>query len=91
VRENTERPVTASLGTNVLVGQNMTRLRDEVGSILAGKTRPGQVPPLWDGHAAERVAAVVELWIGSGHQTDSTAGWPYARLVWRRHHRSRMQ
>lgn len=60
VRENTERPVTVTLGTNTLVGQNMERLRAEVGRILAGDGKRGQVPPLWDGHAAERIANVIE-------------------------------
>ena len=61
VRENTERPVTVTLGTNTLVGQNMDRLRAEVGRILAGDGKQGQAPPLWDGHAAERIANVISL------------------------------
>ena len=65
VRENTERPVTVILGTNILVGQNMERLRAEVGRILAGDGKQGQVPPLWDGHAAERIAnVIIEVWAG---------------------------
>jgi UDP-N-acetylglucosamine 2-epimerase (non-hydrolysing) len=59
VRENTERPVTVILGTNHLVGQDMKRLRTEVARILAGDQKRGQIPPLWDGHAAERIAAAV--------------------------------
>jgi UDP-N-acetylglucosamine 2-epimerase (non-hydrolysing) len=59
VRENTERPVTVILGTNHLVGQDMKRLRAEVARILAGDQKRGQIPPLWDGHAAERIAAAV--------------------------------
>jgi len=60
VRENTERPVTVTLGTNTLVGQDMHRLRAEVARILAGEGKRGQVPPLWDGHTAERIANVIE-------------------------------
>jgi UDP-N-acetylglucosamine 2-epimerase (non-hydrolysing) len=60
VRENTERPVTVTLGTNILVGCDMQRLRTEVNRILAGAGKRGQVPPLWDGHAAERIAEVIE-------------------------------
>jgi UDP-N-acetylglucosamine 2-epimerase (non-hydrolysing) len=59
VRENTERPVTVSLGTNRLVGRDMDRLRSETRRILRGENRKGQVPPLWDGHAAERIATVI--------------------------------
>jgi UDP-N-acetylglucosamine 2-epimerase (non-hydrolysing) len=59
VRENTERPVTTTLGTNILIGRYMERLRIEVIRILAGNRKQGQVPPLWDGHAAERIAAAI--------------------------------
>jgi len=62
VRENTERPVTTTVGTNILVGEDMQRLESEVKRILAGKGKQGQVPPLWDGHAAERIADVVRSW-----------------------------
>lgn len=59
VRENTERPITATLGTNILVGQNMERLRSETARILNTGTRQGQIPPLWDGKAGERIADVI--------------------------------
>jgi UDP-N-acetylglucosamine 2-epimerase (non-hydrolysing) len=59
VRENTERPVTISSGTNVLVGRDPERIRMEVNKVLAGKWRKGSIPDLWDGHAAERIADVL--------------------------------
>jgi UDP-N-acetylglucosamine 2-epimerase (non-hydrolysing) len=59
VRCNTERPVTTSVGTNVLVGQDMGRLLTEARRILAGKGRRGEVPELWDGRAAGRIADLV--------------------------------
>ncbi len=59
LRQNTERPVTVSLGTNVLVGQDGERLRAELRKILEGKAKTGTVPPLWDGHAGERIARIV--------------------------------
>jgi UDP-N-acetylglucosamine 2-epimerase (non-hydrolysing) len=59
VRENTERPITVTLGTNTLVGRDMERLRLETQRILRGQGRKGQVPPLWDGHAAERIAGLL--------------------------------
>lgn len=59
VRENTERPVTVSLGTNILVGRDWNRLKQEVRSILAGKSRKGALPPLWDGHAGQRIAEII--------------------------------
>jgi UDP-N-acetylglucosamine 2-epimerase (non-hydrolysing) len=59
VRENTERPITVTLGTNTLVGRDPRRLRAGVENILGGGARKGQVPPLWDGRAGERIAAVL--------------------------------
>ena len=59
LRENTERPVTVTFGTNVLVGRDPDKLRSEVSRVLAGQAKKGTVPPLWDGHAGERIAAVV--------------------------------
>ena len=59
VRENTERPVTITSGTNTLVGRDPHRLESEVDRILAGKQTQGNRPELWDGHAAERMAAII--------------------------------
>ena len=59
MRENTERPITVSLGTNVLVGRDPEKLRTEFGRVLAGKQKRGTIPPLWDGHAGERIADVL--------------------------------
>jgi UDP-N-acetylglucosamine 2-epimerase (non-hydrolysing) len=59
VRENTERPVTVTHGTNTLVGTNMELLRREVDRILAGHGKGGRIPPLWDGSASERIADLV--------------------------------
>jgi UDP-N-acetylglucosamine 2-epimerase (non-hydrolysing) len=56
LRSNTERPVTVTMGTNVLIGQDLGRLSSELLKILAGKGKKGMLPPLWDGHAAERIA-----------------------------------
>ncbi len=62
MRENTERPVTITLGTNILVGQDTEQLRAEVMQILAGNRKRGAAPPLWDGHASERIADVINAW-----------------------------
>jgi UDP-N-acetylglucosamine 2-epimerase (non-hydrolysing) len=61
VRNNTERPVTVSMGTNILVGQDADRLREGLAKILSGHAKHGTVPPLWDGHAGERIADVVTM------------------------------
>lgn len=56
LRENTERPITVTMGTNLIIGSDYARLEREVNVILAGNAKKGKVPPLWDGHAAERIA-----------------------------------
>jgi UDP-N-acetylglucosamine 2-epimerase (non-hydrolysing) len=59
VRENTERPITVSMGTNVLVGRDREKLRAELSRVLSGKGKKGTVPPLWDGRAGERIADIL--------------------------------
>jgi UDP-N-acetylglucosamine 2-epimerase (non-hydrolysing) len=60
VRENTERPITVTEGTNTLVGLNSERLKDEARQILSGKRKQGRVPALWDGQAARRIVGTLE-------------------------------
>ena len=62
MRENTERPVTVSMGTNRLIGRDMGRLRTEVNRMRDGEKKQTLPIPLWDGHAAERIARVVTEW-----------------------------
>lgn len=57
VRDNTERPITVELGTNKLVKPN--DLNYEIRAILKGMGKTGQPIPLWDGHAADRIAEVL--------------------------------
>lgn len=58
-RTTTERPVTTELGTNVLVPPIASGIADAVRMVLAGERRPGVVPPLWDGLAAQRIASII--------------------------------
>jgi UDP-N-acetylglucosamine 2-epimerase (non-hydrolysing) len=60
VRENTERPITITEGTNTLVGLNPDRLKEEAHQILGGKGKQGRVPALWDGQAAQRIVGILE-------------------------------
>jgi UDP-N-acetylglucosamine 2-epimerase (non-hydrolysing) len=59
LRRTTERPVTVTMGTNFLVGEDLGDLRREVGLVLSGAVKHGQRPPLWDGHASERIRTVL--------------------------------
>lgn len=63
LRETTERPVTVEQGTNTLVGSNPARIFDAVQEILSTGGKAGRVPELWDGHAAERITAVITEWL----------------------------
>jgi UDP-N-acetylglucosamine 2-epimerase (non-hydrolysing) len=60
LRKNTERPVTISLGTNILIGEDPSRIVTELDNILDGRIKQGTVPPLWDGNAGQRIADVLE-------------------------------
>jgi UDP-N-acetylglucosamine 2-epimerase (non-hydrolysing) len=55
LRENTERPVTVTLGTNRLVGRDPVALARAFEDVFAGRWTRGTCPPRWDGHAGERV------------------------------------
>jgi len=59
LRENTERPVTLTHGTNVLVGNDTERIVEEALKAVSGERGQAQVPELWDGHAAERIVQIL--------------------------------
>jgi UDP-N-acetylglucosamine 2-epimerase (non-hydrolysing) len=62
-RDSTERPVTVEIGTNQLLADlNPQTVHEKLMEILEGKTKKGQIPPLWDGKTAERIA---EILVGS--------------------------
>lgn len=56
LRENTERPITIELGTNILVGTNPEKIKQAAFQILeSSEKKDAKIPPLWDGKAAERI------------------------------------
>jgi UDP-N-acetylglucosamine 2-epimerase (non-hydrolysing) len=59
LRENTERPVTISEGTNLLVGTDPAKIIAAARDTLAGHRKAGRVPSLWDGQAAKRIVEVL--------------------------------
>ncbi len=59
LRANTERPVTVRAGTNTLLGLDPAAIAGIPAALEARGPAPTEPPPLWDGHAAERVADVV--------------------------------
>jgi UDP-N-acetylglucosamine 2-epimerase (non-hydrolysing) len=58
LRDNTERPITVSEGTNRLVGRDPSRIAEAALQVLAAPPPPRR-PALWDGHAGDRIAEVI--------------------------------
>jgi UDP-N-acetylglucosamine 2-epimerase (non-hydrolysing) len=63
-RDNTERPVTITCGSNMLLGLNPETLLDV--PALLERRRPMEIPPLWDGSAGVRAARMIERSLGVG-------------------------
>jgi UDP-N-acetylglucosamine 2-epimerase (non-hydrolysing) len=59
LRDNTERPVTIRAGTNTLLGLDPAAISTIPAALAARGDESSEPPPLWDGHAAERLAEVV--------------------------------
>jgi UDP-N-acetylglucosamine 2-epimerase (non-hydrolysing) len=59
LRENTERPVTVTQGTNTIVGCDPERIVTQALAILGSRDKAGRVPELWDGRAAGRIVALL--------------------------------
>jgi UDP-N-acetylglucosamine 2-epimerase (non-hydrolysing) len=58
LRENTERPITITMGTNQLVNQSSEDIVSKAKEALLGKVKKGQIPPLWDGKTSERIVKI---------------------------------
>jgi len=63
LRENTERPITVTHGTNTIVGTDTDLILKTVSDVLHNKGKSGQIPEYWDGCAAERIADRVRSWL----------------------------
>jgi len=59
LRENTERPVTCTLGSNRLVGTKPKQIIAAYRDAMNNKNSTSQIPPLWDGLAAERITRII--------------------------------
>jgi len=72
LRENTERPVTVTKGTNRIIGQDPEKILAATKDILAGHEKKRQQPDLWDGHAAERIVQILKReFLASGRNVGS--------------------
>jgi UDP-N-acetylglucosamine 2-epimerase (non-hydrolysing) len=59
LRDNTERPVTVRAGTNTLLGLDPAAIARIPAALAERPPERPEPPPLWDGHAAERIAEVI--------------------------------
>ena len=66
IRDNTERPVTVTEGTNHLVGTKLDGVETLVAQILNGTVKKGTIPVKWDGKSAERIAGFVAGHLAAG-------------------------
>jgi UDP-N-acetylglucosamine 2-epimerase (non-hydrolysing) len=62
LRHNTERPVTITHGTNIMVGPDKKRILEAVQRIVSGDWKPSGPPEYWDGRAAQRIVEVIRRW-----------------------------
>ena len=59
LRDNTERPETCTIGTNKLIGTKPEAIKPALDMLFAGQWQQGAIPPLWDGHTAERIIEIL--------------------------------
>jgi UDP-N-acetylglucosamine 2-epimerase (non-hydrolysing) len=71
LRENTERPITVSEGTNTVVGRDPARIENEVDAILTTGGKSGRRPELWDGNASLRIRDVLVSWLETKGELDA--------------------
>jgi UDP-N-acetylglucosamine 2-epimerase (non-hydrolysing) len=60
VRDNTERPVTVTVGCNQLIGTELAAVEKTAVEVLDGNRKKGTIPELWDGQTAERIVEIIE-------------------------------
>ena len=59
LRDNTERPETCTVGTNELIGTDPAAVKPALDLLFSGQWKKGAIPPLWDGHTAERIVEIL--------------------------------
>ena len=59
LRDNTERPETCTIGTNMLIGTKPETIKPALDKLFAGEWKQGAIPALWDGHTADRIVEIL--------------------------------
>jgi UDP-N-acetylglucosamine 2-epimerase (non-hydrolysing) len=60
MRENTERPITTEIGTNILAGTEHENIISIFDKIMESEEFKFQIPPLWDGHTGDRIVKIIK-------------------------------
>lgn len=60
MRENTERPSTVDIGSNIIVGSDPDKVREAAFNALDGKAKKGEIPKHWDGNTANRIVEILK-------------------------------
>ena len=81
LRENTERPITISEGTNTLVGPNPEAIRAAFNEMMESGGKAGRIPEYWDGRAALRIAHTLKSWLPGQKGTRNETGTPSAQTT----------
>lgn len=58
-RDNTERPETINMGTNILISDNVKKFKNSMKQLKTKKWKTGKIPPLWDGKSSERILKIL--------------------------------
>lgn len=59
LRDNTERPETCTIGTNMLIGTKPEAIKPALDQLFAGQWKQGAIPALWDGHTSQRIIDIL--------------------------------
>ena len=59
LRDNTERPETCTVGTNMLIGTKPEAIKPALDLLFSGQWKKGDIPALWDGHTSERIVEIL--------------------------------
>ena len=62
LRNDTERPITVSMGTNKVVGTDTSAIISSAQKLISGNIVNGEIPPLWDGNTARRIVDTFLKW-----------------------------
>jgi UDP-N-acetylglucosamine 2-epimerase (non-hydrolysing) len=63
LRENTERPITVSQGSNKIVGKDPKKILREAENILKGRGKRGRRPKFWDGKTSQRICKIMHNYL----------------------------